>query len=1195
VGTQSTVAQAQAERLRRQQERERLTAAKKLQKIWRSHATRQRQKQKWREEWDAIEQERLHQSQPVHYEDVLDSGRPKDYGSSEQLLAQLRLLVFFLDVRIETDLLRMIYFGSALDGATHGRPSLPADRSTARPISRYGMLISKALDLLVRKNNDRLMVRLLTTLETTTRVIATTSHSDARVYFKSVLHVLVQMVHLPEAQSPILGILSSILDEKAVAAYIPLADEMLRSPALATSNILQRLGLLLDQQMLAEAIMRSNQNDVQLHAAAPSNIDDQLWRLSYLVYFYRKASSSHSPGVQHAWIQATSMLLGECANEISSRIDIEDQPMQNTKNPSVRPLPGFVRDNITWLGKEASVKENIYQIGKSARQVSNSSSSFAAARQLANYAVALLRAFPGMAMKIRMWLYTGSIASTNSAEVSVIQYFWEAAKDTSVFKKIAKDQRTVLSILREPAPQSNQFNHSPVSAAETKQWQDEWRIILLFLELYTFILKIMDDEEFFALQGDKNFHVSMQTFHSRKGSLPMQDVARMTTFLKNLAFTLYWNAADLVDTNEIEELGGISVFFGNAPQLPARTAEKPKQQTLAGNGVSQAYMKGLSTGLLRMLHERDSRRKFLSDNHWLMTNQFDMMGFIPAVVAEEEKRHEYGDDVDDEDDEDDEYNEAAEPNQSIADSPETGGRGASVQLLQSVFGIRQPHTSRTQSTRQAELLAKRREHARKRRQLESLAPRLEILRNLPFFIPFDTRVQIFREFVYRDQLRRRDGYVDPDHWRMSVARNSMGRGPDGRPQGMDALGKHHAEIHRESVLQDAFEAFYPLGEALKEPIQISFIDKFGAPEAGIDGGGVTKEFLMSVTSESFDPTGEMSFFIENAQHFLSPNPTILEQAKLYLRQTNFTPRDEYYNDSLRTILKQYEFLGRIIGKCLYEGILVDVVFAGFFLLKWALTGGTTTASRETAYRASINDVREFDEELYQGLLKLKNYPGDVEADFSLNFTITDEITFKDDRGDDVHRTITKDLVTGGSNMAVTNANRLVYIDQVVRYRLQRQQQDVTNAFLRGLGQIIQPMWLAMFNQKELQKLVGGDNTEVDVSDLRRNTQYGGLYVIGDDGLEHPTVELFWKVLYELDDVDRRKVLKFVTSTPRAPLLGFGHLNPKFSIRDSSEDVERLPSTSTCVNLLKLPRYKDEKTMREKLLYAVNSGAGFDLS
>lgn len=135
----------------------------------------------------------------------------------------------------------------------------------------------------------------------------------------------------------------------------------------------------------------------------------------------------------------------------------------------------------------------------------------------------------------------------------------------------------------------------------------------------------------------------------------------------------------------------------------------------------------------------------------------------------------------------------------------------------------------------------------------------------------------------------------------------------------------------------------------------------------------------------------------------------------------------------------------------------------------------------------------------------------------------------------------------------------------------------------------------MFNQSELQTLLGGDSSEIDVADLRHNTLYGGVYVIGDDNKEHPTVRMFWQVMQALSDIDRRKVIKYITSTPRAPLLGFSQLNPRFSIRDSGSDQERLPSASTCVNLLKLPIYSDAGTLRQKLMYAVNSGAGFDLS
>lgn len=41
--------------------------------------------------------------------------------------------------------------------------------------------------------------------------------------------------------------------------------------------------------------------------------------------------------------------------------------------------------------------------------------------------------------------------------------------------------------------------------------------------------------------------------------------------------------------------------------------------------------------------------------------------------------------------------------------------------------------------------------------------------------------------------------------------------------------------------------------------------------------------------------------------------------------------------------------------------------------------------------------------------------------------------------------------------------------------------------------------------------------------------------------------------------------------------------------------ERLPSASTCINLLKLPPYRSASVIRAKLLYAVKNVAGFDLS
>jgi hypothetical protein len=46
----------------------------------------------------------------------------------------------------------------------------------------------------------------------------------------------------------------------------------------------------------------------------------------------------------------------------------------------------------------------------------------------------------------------------------------------------------------------------------------------------------------------------------------------------------------------------------------------------------------------------------------------------------------------------------------------------------------------------------------------------------------------------------------------------------------------------------------------------------------------------------------------------------------------------------------------------------------------------------------------------------------------------------------------------------------------------------------------------MFNQQEVQILIGGVNSPIDLDDLRHNTNYGGLY---DD--THPVIVTFWQV------------------------------------------------------------------------------------
>jgi len=139
----------------------------------------------------------------------------------------------------------------------------------------------------------------------------------------------------------------------------------------------------------------------------------------------------------------------------------------------------------------------------------------------------------------------------------------------------------------------------------------------------------------------------------------------------------------------------------------------------------------------------------------------------------------------------------------------------------------------------------------------------------------------------------------------------------------------------------------------------------------------------------------------------------------------------------------------------------------------------------------------------------------------------------------------------------------------------------------GLADIIDPKWIRMFSPTELGMLVGGVDGDIDIDDLRRNSV--------SHGLSEATERAFWEVVRGFDPSEKRALVKFVTSCPRPPMLGFKELQPLFSIRGSGSDPNRLPSSATCVNLLKLPAYTDSKTMRTKLLQAISSESGFDLS
>jgi len=73
----------------------------------------------------------------------------------------------------------------------------------------------------------------------------------------------------------------------------------------------------------------------------------------------------------------------------------------------------------------------------------------------------------------------------------------------------------------------------------------------------------------------------------------------------------------------------------------------------------------------------------------------------------------------------------------------------------------------------------------------------------------------------------------------------------------------------------------------------------------------------------------------------------------------------------------------------------------------------------------------------------------------------------------------------------------------------------------------------MFSNHEVQVLISGAEVPVDIEDLKKHTNYVGGY-----SSEDPAIDLFWTVVNDFTDEQKTKLLKFVTSCSRPPLLGF---------------------------------------------------------
>ncbi|GMI83160.1 ubiquitin-protein ligase 2 [Hibiscus trionum] len=373
--------------------------------------------------------------------------------------------------------------------------------------------------------------------------------------------------------------------------------------------------------------------------------------------------------------------------------------------------------------------------------------------------------------------------------------------------------------------------------------------------------------------------------------------------------------------------------------------------------------------------------------------------------------------------------------------------------------------------------------------------------------------------------------------------------------------KHQQHDHHHSSLRISVRRAYILEDSYNQLRMRSTQDLKGRltvhfqGEEGIDAGGLTREWYQLLSRVIFDK-GALLFTTVGNESTFQPNPNSVYQTEH---------------------LSYFKFVGRVVGKALFDGQLLDVHFTRSFYKH--ILGAKVT----------YHDIEAIDPDYF------KNLKWMLENDISEVLDLTFSIDADEEKLILYERTQVTDyeLIPGGRNIKVTEENKHQYVDLVAEHRLTTAIRPQINAFLEGFNELIPRELISIFNDKEMELLISG-LPEIDLDDMRANTEYSGYSAAS------PVIQWFWEVVQGFSKEDKARLLQFVTGTSKVPLEGFSALqgisgSQKFQIHKAYGSADHLPSAHTCFNQLDLPEYPSKEHLEERLLLAIheaNEGFGF---
>lgn len=405
-------------------------------------------------------------------------------------------------------------------------------------------------------------------------------------------------------------------------------------------------------------------------------------------------------------------------------------------------------------------------------------------------------------------------------------------------------------------------------------------------------------------------------------------------------------------------------------------------------------------------------------------------------------------------------------------------------------------------------------------------------------------------------------------------------------------------IRRDHLFEDSFTQ---IQSKTSEQVRLGKLSVKFAGEEGVDVGGVTREWFSELTRAIFNP--DYALFVvasketsSSAAAASSSSTSIGNNAagqSGLVNQESLVANAVYAPNPASGInpdhLSYFRFVGRIIGKAVWEDKLLDVHFTR--TVYRAILHGLDSTTSATSLTSILQDLEAVDSEYCKSLQWILETPSATDILGGPMFTVEEE------RFGQLH---VIDLIPNGSTTPVTEANKQEWVVALAKHRLTTAIKSQLEALTKGFWEIVPREAIhPLFTESQLELLLAG-LPDLDVEDWRAHTQYHGGYSAG-----HPVITYFWQCLRQMASEDRTRLLQFATGTAKVPLEGFAGLQGahgrqlfqihRVPLKLTAVDGDRrrlgvpLPTAHTCFNQLDLPEYTSYEELRDALLMAIREG------